>query len=156
MQFLYSLDKRPGQELEPALELFLAEGGVGMSEPDETKAYCRYLVCGTWARRPELDDILLRVLVGWRPERMVSVDRAILRMVIFEGFLERKVPFRLAVSEAVKIARVFGTDDSGRFVNGVLAHVVEQMIPEAERRKRKRPGKGHDDAAKNTAVPADG
>ena len=51
----------------------------------------------------------------------------VIEFVVFEGFLERSVPFAVTISEAVDIAQAFGTEDSGRFVNGVLARVVEDQ-----------------------------
>ena len=84
--------------------------------------------------RGESDDVLLHVITGWRPERIVSVDRAVLRLAVFEGFLERSVPFAVAISEAVDIAQTFGTEDSGRFVNGVLGAVKPAIEKEAQNR----------------------
>ena len=132
-QMIYSLDMHPGQDLETALDLFLEEEGIGEAELPEAKDYCRFLTRGAWERHAEVDDLLLRVVTGWRPERMVSVDRAILRLMIFEGFLRRELPLRSAIAEAVEMARVFGTDNSARFVNGVLARVMKHLFPDAVR-----------------------
>lgn len=138
VQLLYSLGNRFDQSADGALDLFCGEGGVAESDLPEVKEYLRFLVRGAWTRRSESDDVLLRVITGWRPERIVSVDRAVLRLAVFEGFLERSVPFAVAISEAVDIAQTFGTEDSGRFVNGVLARVVQHLIPESERNKSER------------------
>ena len=83
-QFLYSMDLCPWQAFEPSLELFLGAGSLAETEPPEVKEYCRFLARGAWDRRAEADELLLRVVTGWRPERMVSVDRAILRLIIIE------------------------------------------------------------------------
>ena len=87
------------------------------------------------------------------------MDRAVLRLAVFEGFLERSVPFAVAISEAVDIAQTFGTEDSGRFVNGVLARVVRHLIPKSERNKKsagKKRGEGQDhDPSKTKTLPAD-
>lgn len=129
-QFLYSMDLCPWQAFEPSLELFLGAGSLAETEPPEVKEYCRFLARGAWDRRAEADELLLRVVTGWRPERMVSVDRAILRLIIFEGFLNKELPVNSAISEAVEIARFFGADESARFVNGVLARVAKHLFPE--------------------------
>ncbi|MCR5347631.1 MAG: transcription antitermination factor NusB [Fretibacterium sp.] len=126
------MDLCPWQDFETALELFLGAGSLAEAELPEVKEYCRFLARGAWDRRAEADELLLRVVTGWRPERMISVDRAILRLVIFEGFLNRKLPVNSAISEAVEIARFFGGDESSRFVNGVLARVVRHLFPEGE------------------------
>ena len=136
-QFLYSLDIYPGQDLETALEYFLGEGSEAEAEIPEVKDYCRFLARGAWEKRPELDALLLRLVTGWRPERMVSVDRAILRLMIFEGFLSRNLPPRSAIAEAMALTRVFGTEESPRFVNGVLARVIAALCPEQASREQR-------------------
>lgn len=141
VQFLYSMECGPGQDLEEALELFLGAESCAEAEPPAVKEYCRALVRGTWSRRTEVDEVLLSVVTNWRPERMVAVDRAVLRLAVFEGFLECALPFKSAISEAVNLARSFGTEDSARFVNGVLARVVRRLIPE-ERKEGGADGQG--------------
>lgn len=142
VQFLYSLGNRSVSDADAVLELLWSEGGIAEDETPEVREYLRFLALGAWNRRGEADDVLLRVVTGWRPERMVSVDRAVLRLAVFEGFLERSVPFAVAISEAVDIAQAFGTDDSGRFVNGVLARVLRHLVPESEREKKRAPDAG--------------
>lgn len=143
VQFLYSMECGPGQDLEEALELFLGAESCAEAEPPAVKEYCRALVRGTWSRRTEVDEVLLSVVTNWRPERMVAVDRAVLRLAVFEGFLDCALPFKSAISEAVNLARSFGTEDSARFVNGVLARVVRRLIPE-ERKEGGADGQGED------------
>lgn len=137
VQLLYALDTRPGQDVEACLAAFTSEGGLAEEERSEVKDYLRFLVTGAWSRHLESDALMLRVVTGWRPERMVSVDRAVLRLAIFEGFLDRSVPFAVAISEAVEIARSFGTEESGRFVNGVLARVVRHVGASGEGEEKK-------------------
>lgn len=132
VQMLYSLDTRPDQDLEECLGLFMSESENGPF-PESGAADTEYmllLVRGVWKRRLEIDDMMRRIVTGWRPERMVAVDRSVLRLSIFEGFLEEKVPHAVAISEAVELARAFGTEDSGRFVNGVLAKVLKHVTGE--------------------------
>lgn len=130
VQFLYSLDSssRGGENLETSLELFLGEGGVGENAKPEVKDYFRFLSRGAWDARTEVDEILLRVVSGWRLDRLDAVDRAILRLMIFEGFLAKKLPQKPAILEAVKIAEVFGSEKSPRFIHGVLAKVLKYML----------------------------
>ncbi len=143
VQFLYSMECAPGQDLEEALELFLGAESCAEAEPPAVKEYCRTLARGAWNRRVEVDEVLLSVVTNWRPERMVAVDRAVLRLAVFEGFLECALPFKSAISEAVNLARSFGTEDSARFVNGVLARVVRRLIPE-ERKEGGADAEGED------------
>ena len=130
VQFLYSLETWPPQDVGTSLEWFLGEGSLAEAESPEVKEYCRFLARGAWDRRGEIDELLLRLVTGWRPERMVSVDRAVLRVMIFEGFLNQNLPWKSAISEAVNLAHTFGTRDSARFVNGVLARVARETQPQ--------------------------
>ncbi|MDR2137106.1 MAG: transcription antitermination factor NusB [Synergistaceae bacterium] len=124
VQLLYSLGIRPEQDLDKCIEVFLSEDGFAFEEVPAVKEYLAFLVRGTWTRRRGIDETMRELVTGWRPERMVAVDRAVLRLAIFEGSVEKKVPLPVAISEAVELARVFGTEDSGKFVNGVLAKVA--------------------------------
>jgi N utilization substance protein B len=150
VQLLYSLDTRPGQALDETTDIFTSACGFASEENAEVRDYMLFLVRGTWNRCPEIDNMMRRVVTGWRPERMVAVDRAILRLAVFEGFIEKKVPFAVVISEAVELARAFGTEDSGKFVNGVLARVARFMTGRDEADERT------DDAVANTEISTDG
>jgi N utilization substance protein B len=123
LQLLYSLDLRRGQTPEQALELFPAD------EDPEIQEYARILTCGAWERRREIDDLIREHVTGWRPERMLAVDRAALRMAIFEAVITRMTPVPVAISEAVELAKTFGEEESGKFVNGVLGRIVRALAP---------------------------
>ena len=126
-QLLYSLSARPDQDITECLGVFTSEGGYASEESPEVKEYLSFLIKGVWGRRFEIDDVMRRVVTGWRPERMVAVDRAVLRMAIFEGFLEKSAPLAVAISEAVELVCAFGTEDSGKFVNGVLGKLARAI-----------------------------
>ncbi len=120
VQFLYSMDVCPGQDFSEALEAFLNLDDVTQDDKPEVKTRCREIVSQVFNRKDELDGVLVRIVTGWRPERMVSVDRTILRLMIFEGFVLKSLPVKAAITEAAVLAGDFGTDDSPRFVNGVM------------------------------------
>lgn len=73
---------------------------------------------------PESDALIERHATGWKVSRMSLVDRTVIRMALYEGFIARSVPVSVALSEAVLIAKEFGGAESGRFVNGVLARIA--------------------------------
>jgi len=123
LQLLYSLDLRPDQNVEEALELFPFEEGEG----GDVIQYASSLVRGVWAVRAEIDNEIRRHVVGWRPERMVAVDLAAVRLALYEGVIARLVPLPVAISEAVDLAKKYGTEHSGRFVNGVLGRIVRAL-----------------------------
>ena len=128
VRLLYSLEIRPEQDLDECLDAFTRWGFASDTDMDDAvKDYMVFLVGEVWRVRPAIDDMMRRIVTGWRLERMVAVDRAVLRLAIFEGFIKKEVPVAVAISEAVELARTFGTEDSGRFVNGVLAKVLQFM-----------------------------
>ena len=120
VQFLYSLDICPEQDFHDSLELFLTLDEIAQDDKPEVKARCREIVSQVHEKKDEIDGILVRIVTGWRPERMVSVDRNILRLMLLEGFMLKTLPVKAAISEAVSLAGDFGTDNSARFVNGVM------------------------------------
>ena len=127
VQLLYSLSARPDQDIAECLNVFTSEDGFASEESPEVRDYLSFLIKGVWERRFEIDDLMRRVVTGWRPERMVAVDRAVLRIAIFEGFLEKTAPLAVAISEAVELVGAFGTEDSGKFVNGVLGKLARSV-----------------------------
>jgi N utilization substance protein B len=123
LQLLYSLDLRRGLTPEQALELFPGD------EDPEIQDYTRTLVHGVWAKRGDIDNLIREHVTGWRPERMLAVDRAALRLAVYEGVLERMTPIPVVISEAVELAKTFGAEESGKFVNGVLGRIVRALFP---------------------------
>jgi N utilization substance protein B len=81
------------------------------------------LVRGVEKQRPELDRIISDYAEGWDLERMPLVDRNILRMSLYELFYMEDIPSGATIDEAVELAKSFSTEDSGKFVNGVLGRV---------------------------------
>ncbi len=134
VQFLYSLDICPEQDFNSSLELFLNIDEVAQNDTPEIKRRCRDLSLQVWNRKNEIDGVLLRVVTGWRPERMVSVDRTILRLLVWEGFLEKTLPVKSAIAEAIKLGNDFGTKDSARFISGVMSK-VEKFFSEQEKQE---------------------
>lgn len=86
--------------------------------------YARCLVEGTLQNRDELDERIRTQADNWRLERMPVVDRNILRLAVFELFYQRDVPPVVVVDEAVDLAKKFGAENSGAFVNGVLDGMI--------------------------------
>ena len=86
--------------------------------------YAASLVRGVARRREHIDHLLVGAAVGWELGRMPAVDRAVLRIAVFELLDEPDVPVAVVIDEAVELVKQFSTDDSGRFVNGVLSTVA--------------------------------
>lgn len=93
---------------------------------EQTKDYAQQLIDGALANLPEIDKIIAGAATDWKVERMPGVDRNILRLAIYEmQYGAEKLPPNVVINEAVELAKIFGTEDSGRFVNGVLGSLVK-------------------------------
>lgn len=132
VQFLYSLDICPEQDFTSSLDLFLNIDDLTQDDTPEVKARCRKIASQVWDRQNDIDGVLLRVVTGWRPERMVSVDRVILRLMVLEGFMLKTLPVKAAIAEAITLANAFGTKDSSRFVNGVMHKAAKYFETEED------------------------
>lgn len=95
------------------------------SEDSEALRYAQSLVEGTLKHLEEIDELIRRQAEHWRLERMPAVDRNILRLAIFEFLYETDVPKLVILDEAIELAKEFGTEQSGRFVNGVLDGILK-------------------------------
>ncbi|NLD71661.1 MAG: transcription antitermination factor NusB [Chloroflexi bacterium] len=92
--------------------------------PSEGEAFCRDLAHGVLQHREVLDRILQRIAPEWPITQMAITDRNILRMAAFEVLFSGGTPAKVVINEAVELAKLFGSDSSGRFVNGVLGTLV--------------------------------
>ena len=93
----------------------------------ETIAYARSLVAGVQEHQAEIDELIARYADRWALDRMPIVDRSLVRIALFELLWGESIPVPVAINEAVELAKFFSTDDSGRFINGLLGRVVEEM-----------------------------
>jgi transcription antitermination protein NusB len=96
-------------------------------EPDE---YARRLVEGVEKHRDEIDALIRKYSEHWALERMPVIDRALLRIGTYELGWMPETPTAVAITEAVELAKEYSTKDSGRFVNGLLARITEDVRPE--------------------------
>jgi transcription antitermination protein NusB len=87
------------------------------------------LVRGVEARVTEIDHLVAAHAIGWSVDRMPVVDRALLRMATFELLARPDVPTGVVISEAVELATQYSTEESGRFVNGMLATIATIVRP---------------------------
>jgi len=118
LQVLYEFDSA-GHDVEVALAHLLAEYGLSGEDAD----FARGLVGGVVRNREQVDKHIRKFAPAWPLEQIPIVDRNILRLAIFEILLDNSVPVKVAINEAVELAKKFGSDSSSRFVNGVLGSV---------------------------------
>ena len=106
---------------------------LSRTEASEYRAFVRDLVMGTLENRDESDAIIAPLLEGWTLERLPTIDRILLRMSVFELRHRKETPPPVVINEAVELAKKFSTEDSGRYVNGVLGRVVGGSVPQLQR-----------------------
>jgi N utilization substance protein B len=118
LQALYAVDiggRDPGEAIDEV---------VPENAPSDHRRFVRGLVLDTLAFAPQADAIVGPLLEGWTVERLPEIDRLILRMATCELRCSSDTPRAVAINEAVELAKKFSTEDSGRFVNGVLNAVA--------------------------------
>lgn len=85
------------------------------------------LVEGTTRNKQQIDSLLSDYLKGWQMDRLSKVDREILRLATYEMVYKEDVPPKVVVNEAIEMAKNFGTEESGKFVNGVLGKMIKDL-----------------------------
>jgi len=148
VQFLFQHDINPPEDLEGALDQFwdsqrsaaiaedkgMATWGqpIELPPPTEDEAALRLfaepLIRGALEHRGEADEIIKKHAQNWDLHRMAAVDRNILRLAIYEMLHREDIPPVVSINEAVDIAKKFSTQDSGRFVNGILDKVKGDLL----------------------------
>lgn len=105
---------------EQALNYLARDGGI----KKEDFEFARQLVMGTLENLAEIDRIIAAYSKDWQLDRLARVDRSIMRLAVYEILYREDIPAGVSVNEAVELAKIFGGEDSGRFVNGILGRVV--------------------------------
>ena len=119
-QALFEADSR-GSDLEGMLERHLDESRLSPAG----REFARHLVTGVAKHREQIDEIIEELAPAFPLAEMAPVDRNVLRLAIFEVLFDNSgAPLRVAINEAVEIAKGYGLESSGRFVNGVLGAVA--------------------------------
>lgn len=111
-------------------EAIAAHGEIEQATPLESQQARRFaarLVTGTVEHAPDIDPVVAASAEHWRPERMAIIDRLILRMAVYQLRYMPDVPPTVVINEAIELARRFGGEESGRFVNGVLDAVKRKL-----------------------------
>ncbi|MBG85314.1 MAG: transcription antitermination factor NusB [Verrucomicrobiales bacterium] len=148
VQFLFQCDVNPPDELDPALDAFWvsqrkaflerekgsATWGESPDEPDpdpeETalRMFADPLIRGVLEKRPEVDESIAKYAQNWSLNRMAGVDRNVLRLAVYELLFREDIPPVVTINEAVDIAKRFSTDESGKFVNGILDRLKQDLL----------------------------
>ncbi len=148
VQFLFQHDLNPPEDLQAALEHFwesqraaaIAEdkGTANWGQPIELppvttdeaamRLFAEPLIRGALEHREETDAVIKKHAINWELHRIAAVDRNILRLAIYEMLHRDDIPPIVSINEAVDIAKKFSTQDSGKFVNGILDKVKSELM----------------------------
>ena len=132
LQVLHQVDVQPELDAAVALSRFYGDLSVGEDgaqeneapSDSEARAYAETIVRGVAGERAGIDQRITSASKNWRLERMSVVDRNVLRICVFELFHTGDVPPKVAINEAIEVAKRFGEKESSAFVNGVLDRVL--------------------------------
>jgi len=148
VQFLFQHDMNPPEDLEAAMDHFwesqraaaiaedkgVAKWGQAIELPPPSaeeaavRLFAEPLIRGTLEHRDEADELIKKHAQNWELHRMAAVDRNILRLAIYEMLYREDIPPVVSINEAVDIAKKFSTQDSGKFVNGILDKVKGELL----------------------------
>ncbi len=94
--------------------------------PDELAEFVRQIVFGILPHREHLDEVIARCAPEWPFDQIAAIDRNILRIAVWEFAVANLTPLKVAINEAVELAKKYGSDSAPRFVNGVLGSLAER------------------------------
>lgn len=135
--------RRLGREQALSLLFQIDVGGLPWSQvlevnarerevPMEAWDFAVELTQGTLSHLGEIDQVINDLAVDWTVNRMASADRAILRLATYELLYREDIPTGVSINEAVELAKRYGTEESGRFVNGILGHLARRLEEHGE------------------------
>ena len=122
LQILFQLDVGKDRPSALMLKHFWTE----YNPDEEIKAFAEEIVKGTYKHLSGIDQLIRRCAKNWSLDRMAVVDRNVMRMAVYEILYRMEIPTSVTINEAIEIAKKFGTDESGAFVNGILDRVARE------------------------------
>lgn len=124
LKALYSIDisERPYQEAIKDVLSYIKD--------EEVSEFAKILIQGTMENKQKIDDLIVKYALNWELERMAVIDKNILRFAIYELIFCLDIPPKVTINEAIELAKKYGDQESGRFVNGILDKIVRAECPE--------------------------
>ena len=126
VQFLFQDDLNKAEP--PSVPEALGEFWKLRESAPKTRAFATELIQGVLENHDAIDERIKRVTANYELHRIAPVDRNILRVAIYEMLYTSEVPPVVCINEAIEIAKRFGSEDSGRFVNGILDRLKEEVV----------------------------
>ena len=124
IQFLYQVDAYKPVNVDEALDAFWKQ----TEEPKNVRDFANDLLRGVLEKLPEVDAKIRTLADNWDFERLAVVDRNILRLAVYEMLFRPEIPPVVSINEAIEIAKKFSTAESGKFVNGLLDRVKQDLL----------------------------
>jgi N utilization substance protein B len=126
LQFLYQYDSQretclEDSDIKQQINLFWSAKDASINE--DVKEFATVLITGSCENMEGIDQIISKYSKNWRLSRMPTIDRNILRMATYELAYLRNIPPPVTINEAVELAKKFGTEESGSFINGILDRI---------------------------------
>ncbi|MFH1946851.1 MAG: transcription antitermination factor NusB [Candidatus Magasanikbacteria bacterium] len=130
LQALYQWDFRgqPTADIPAIIEQSLVEFGVGIEDEQE---YIEETINAIIENLPKIDKVITDYATNWPMDQINLIDRNILRIGIYELLLNDEIPAKVAINEAIEIAKTYGGQSSGKFVNGILGAIYKDINKEA-------------------------
>jgi N utilization substance protein B len=127
LQILYQWDVGRN-EIDGAIDTFFSlQWPDADPAPDDVRTFASSLAHETVRRLPEIDPLIADTTERWRPERMAIVDRLLLRMAVCELMRDPETPPAVVINEALELARTFSTEESVKFINGMLDGIRKKL-----------------------------
>lgn len=130
VQVLYELDCT-----EHKAEEALAHLAMEKALPQEVLSFSEQLIQGVLRNKSKLDDLIEHFAPAFPVEQMSVVDRNVLRLAIFEILFDNNTPLKVAINEAIELAKAFGSNSSPRLINGVLGSIVTKYDTKKQTRR---------------------
>jgi N utilization substance protein B len=127
MQSLYEWDFHPGSEIQK-----IADRLIIPVKDDVDVDYVHRVIAGTMAHMDEFDGLITKAAPEWPLDQISVIDKTILRLASYELLKDQEIPPKVAINEAVEIAKTFGGENSSKFINGVLGTLYRQSDRYAE------------------------
>ena len=122
LKILYQMDIK-GEQANSIFEDFWDSNS---ETPPEIKEFAEKIALGTEENLNKIDNLISSIALNWKLERMGYIDRNILRMAAYEIFFLDEIPPVVSINEAIEIAKIYGTEDSPKFINGILNKIKEK------------------------------
>ncbi len=122
MQTLYEWDFQANKPIDELLQINLKAS----DHDEEDTAFLETLIKGVVEHKEAIDELVKKAAPEWPLDQISVVDKSILRLAVYEVLYSKEVPAKVAINEAVELAKTFGGDNTSRFVNGVLGTVYRQ------------------------------